>query len=138
MRRALFAAACLCIASGAGECAETRVDGAFIGDGTYSPATGCKKLEAIEKGKASPNIATHPLTLTRQGTASWDGGCRFETIRETAPQTFEAKMQCSEGAEEYEETVTFTRIDKDRIKVKSDDDSLVYLRCKGLKGTVHR
>ncbi len=47
-------------------------------------------------------------------------------------------MQCSEGAEEYEETVTFTRLDADRIKVASGDEALVYVRCKALKGTVER
>lgn len=138
MLRTLLLAACLCVVSVAGECAESKVDGAFIGDGTYSPTTGCKKLKDIESGKAAPNISTYPLKLTRQGTRSWEGSCSFESIRETAPNTFEAKMQCSEGAEEYDETVTFTRLDVDRIKVASGDDALVYERCKGLKGTVDR
>lgn len=138
MRRAWVLAACLCIASTAGECADAKVDGAFVGDGTYSPTTGCRKLEAIESGKEAPNISTYPLTLTRQGTRSWEGACSFESIRETKPNTFEAKMQCSEGAEEYEESVTFARLDADHIKVASDGDALVYERCKKLKGTVER
>ncbi len=136
MLRIAGLAACLCFVSTAGVSAEEKIDGAFVGAGMYSPTTGCKKLKDIESGKAKPNISTYPLTLTREGTRSWEGGCAFETIRETAANTFEAKMQCSEGAEEYEETVTFTRLDADRIKAASDDEALVYERCKGLKGTV--
>jgi hypothetical protein len=136
MLRILLLTACLSLAAPAGECAEGKIDGEFVGAGTYSPTTGCKILKDIESGKATPNISTYPLTLTREGTRSWEGGCSFETIRETKTDTFEAKMQCSEGAEEYEETVTFTRLDADRIKVASDDETLIYERCKGLKGTV--
>ncbi|MFA7307185.1 MAG: hypothetical protein WC026_10975 [Hyphomicrobium sp.] len=136
MLRIIFLTACLCFVSTAGVNAEEKIDGAFVGAGTYSPTTGCKKLKDIESGKATPNISTYPLTLTREGTRSWEGGCTFEAIRETTANTFEAKMQCSEGAEEYEETVTFTRLDAERIKVASDGDALVYERCKGLKGTV--
>jgi hypothetical protein len=140
MLRVLLLTACLCFVSTAGECADTdtKADGAFVGDGTYSPTTGCKKLKDIESGKAAPNISTYPLILTRQGTRSWEGGCSFESIRETKPNTFETKMQCSEGSEEYEETMTFTRLEADRIKVASGDEALVYERCKGLKGTVDR
>lgn len=142
MLRVLLLTACLCFVSTAGECADTdtdtKVDGAFVGDGTYSPTTGCKKLKDIENGRAAPNISTYPLILTRQGTRSWEGGCSFESIRETKPNTFETKMQCSEGSEEYEETMTFTRLDADRIKVASGEEALVYERCKGLKGTVDR
>jgi hypothetical protein len=138
MRRVLLAMACLCIGPAAADCAEANLDGVFVGDGTYSPTPGCKKLKAIEAGRAAPDISTYPLTLTRQGTRSWEGGCSFETVHEAKPNTFEAKMRCSEGAEEYEETVTFTRLDADRIKVASDDEELVYERCKELKGTVSR
>ena len=142
MLRVLLLTACLCFVSTAGECADTdtdtKVDGAFVGDGTYSPTTGCKKLKDIENGRAAPNISTYPLILTRQGTRSWEGGCSFESIRETKPNTFETKMQCSEGSEEYEETMTFTRLDADRIKVASGEEALVYERCKGLKGPVDR
>ena len=63
-----------------------------MGPGTYSPTTGCKKLEAIEKGDAAPNIATYPLTLTREGTRSWEGGCDFSSIREVKPNIFEGKV----------------------------------------------
>jgi hypothetical protein len=89
---------------------------------------------AIEKGDAAPNIARYPLTLTREGTRSWEGGCDFSSIREVKPNTFEGKMQCSEGAENYEETVTFRRIDANRIEVASGSEALVYERCKALKG----
>lgn len=136
MHRIVLLTGCLFFASTAVVSAEEKIDGAFVGPGIYSPTTGCKKLKDIEIGKATPNISTYPLTLTREGTRSWEGGCSFETIRETKPDTYEAKMQCSEGAEEYEETVTFTRLDAERIKVASDDEALVYERCKGLKGTV--
>jgi hypothetical protein len=138
MVRAALLAACLCLISTVGEAADAKLDGAFVGEGKYSPTTGCKKLKDIESGKAAPNISTYPLTLTREGTRSWEGGCRFDGVRETNPNTFEATMQCSEGGEEYEETMTFTRIDADRIKVASGDEALVYERCKGLKGTVDR
>jgi hypothetical protein len=106
----------------------------FVGPGTYSPTTGCKKLEAIEKGDAAPNISTYPLTLTREGTRSWEGGCDFSSIREVKPNTFEGKMQCSEGAETYQETVTFRRLDVNRIEVSSGSEALVYERCKALRG----
>ena len=101
-----------------------------MGPGTYSPTTGCKKLEAIEKGDAAPNIATYPLTLTREGTRSWEGGCDFSSIREVKPNTFEGKVQCSEGAENY----AFRQIDANRIEVASGSEALVYERCKALKG----
>lgn len=118
--------------------ADGKMTAEFVGDGTYSPTTGCKKLKDIQAGKAAPNIATYPLKLTRDGTRSWEGGCSFGSIHETKPKTYETKMQCSEGAEEYEETVTFTRLDADRIKVASGNEALVYERCKGLKGTADR
>lgn len=136
MLRIAVLAAGLSLISTAGKCAEEKTAGAFVGEGIYSPTTGCKKLKDIEAGKATPNISTYPLTLTQEGTRSWEGGCTFESVRETSSNTFETKMQCSEGAEEYEETVTFTRLDADRIKVASGDEALVYERCKGLKGTV--
>lgn len=136
MLRSAVLAAGLSLISTVGYCADEKTSGAFVGEGIYSPTTGCKKLKDIESGKATPNIATYPLTLTQEGTRSWEGGCKFKSIRETSANTFETKMQCSEGAEEYEETVTFTRLDADRIKVASDGEALVYERCKGLKGTV--
>jgi hypothetical protein len=137
MGRALSIALGLCLATAA-QAGDAKVDAKFVGEGTYSPADGCKKLEAIENGKATPNISPDPLTLTRKGTGSWEGGCEFGAIIETKPNTFESKMQCSEGAEEYEEAVTFTRIDADHISVASGNEALVYERCKGLKGTVDR
>jgi hypothetical protein len=119
--------------------AETpKVKAGFVGAGTYSPTSGCQKLEDIENKKAEPNIATYPLTLTEDGTGSWEGGCNFGAIREVAPDKFESKMQCSEGQDEYQEMVTFHRLDKDRIEVASGTEKLVYERCKGLKGTVER
>lgn len=137
MGRALFIALGLGLAT-ALQAAEAKVEAKFVGEGIYSPADGCKKLEAIENGMAAPNISTFPLTLTRKGTRSWEGGCEFGTVREMKPNTYESKMQCSEGAEEYEEAVTFTRIDADHINVASGNEALVYQRCKGLKGTVDR
>jgi hypothetical protein len=138
MFRALLTTLGLCFAFAAPTYAEAKVKAEFVGDGIYSPADGCKKLEDIENGKAAPNISTYPLTLTREGTGSWEGGCGFGPLRETTPNTFETKMQCSEGAEEYQEVVTFTRLDADHIKVASGTEALVYERCKGLKGTVDR
>ena len=72
--------------------------------------------------------------MTREGTRSWEGGRDFSSIREVKPNTFEGKMQCSEGAENYEETVTFRRLDANRIEVASGSEALVYERCKALKG----
>ncbi len=137
VRGALIAAGVL-MALGPARAEEEKLDAAFIGEGTYSPTTGCRKLVDIQNGKAAPNISTYPLTLTRQGTGSWEGGCEFRAIREVKPDTFEGSMACSEGADEYQETVTFTRLDADRIKVASGTEALVYERCKALKGTVAR
>jgi len=134
MLRALFAAAAVMLISGYAQADDAKLDAPFVGEGTYSPTTGCKKLEDIENGKESPNISTYPLKLTREGTRSWEGGCDFVSIREVKSNVFESKMQCSEGAEEYAETVTFTRLDQDRIEVRSGTEALVYERCKGLKG----
>ena len=99
MFRALLIAAGILAMHGAAQ-ADVKLTADFVGPGTYS--TRCKKLEAIEKGDAAPNIATYPLTLTREGTRSWEGGRDFSSIREVKPNTFEGKMQCSEGAENYE------------------------------------
>ncbi|HML27475.1 MAG TPA: hypothetical protein PKE16_01295 [Hyphomicrobium sp.] len=133
-----LAAAAALVVSTAVRADETKLDAPFVGDGTYSPTTGCKKLEDIQNGKAAPNIATYPLTLSRDGTRSWEGGCNFTSLREVKPNAFEGKMQCSEGAEEYAQTVTFTRLDADRIEVRSGTEALTYERCKGLKGKVER
>lgn len=138
MFHALLAAAAVLIVSTAARADETKLDASFVGDGTYSPTTGCKKLEDIQNGKAVPNIATYPMTLSREGTASWEGGCNFASLREVKPNVFEGKMQCSEGAEDYAQTVTFTRLDADRIEVRSGTEALTYERCKGLKGKVER
>jgi hypothetical protein len=138
MFHAFLAAAVVMLISDFARAEGAKVDAPFVGDSTYSPTTGCQKLEAIEKGKASPNIASYPLTLTRAGTGSWEGGCDFGSIREIKPNVFESVMQCSEGDEKYTETVTFTRIDADRIEVRSGTEALVYQRCKGLKGKVER
>jgi len=138
MFHALLAVAAVMLASGMAQAEETKLDAAFVGDGTYSPTNGCKKLEDIQSGKDAPNIATYPLTLTREGTGSWEGGCNFAALREVKSNVFEGKMQCSEGAEEYAQTVTFTRLDADRIEVRSGTEALVYERCKGLKGKVER
>lgn len=138
MLHAWFAVAAVMLVSSSARAEETKLDAPFIGEGTYSPTTGCKKLEDIQNGKAAPNISTYPLTLTREGTGSWEGGCTFTSIRDVKPNVFESKMQCSEGAEEYPQTVTFTRIDADHIEVRSGTEALVYERCKGLKGKVER
>lgn len=138
MIHALFAAAAVMMFANSARAEEKKLDAPFVGEGTYSPTTGCKKLEDIQNGKAAPNIATYPLTLTRAGTGSWEGGCDFEALREVKPNVFEGKMQCSEGADEYAQTVTFTRLDANRIEVKSGTEALVYERCKGLKGKVER
>jgi hypothetical protein len=138
MFHALLAAAALLFVCDVAYADEGKLDASFVGDSTYSPTTGCKKLEDIQNGKATPNISTYPLTLTREGTGSWEGGCNFKSLREARPNVFEGKMQCSEGADEYAETVTFTRLDADRIEVASGTESLVYERCKGLKGKVER
>jgi hypothetical protein len=135
---ALLAAAVMLVVSNIVRADEAKLDASFVGDGTYSPTTGCKKLEDIQNGNAAPNISTYPLTLTRDGTGSWEGGCNFKSIREMKSNVFESKMQCSEGADEYPETVTFTRLDADRIEVASGTEALVYERCKGLKGKVER
>jgi hypothetical protein len=138
MLQALFAVAAVMLVSGLAQAEEPKLDAPFVGEGTYSPTTGCKKLEDIQNGKAAPNISTYPLTLTREGTGSWEGSCTFSSIRDVKPNVFEGEMQCSEGAEEYPQTVTFTRIDADRIEVRSGTEALVYERCKGLKGKVER
>ncbi|MBA2127159.1 hypothetical protein DLM45_13140 [Hyphomicrobium methylovorum] len=137
LRVAVFALG-ICLAT-VGVRAQDEADlGAFVGEGMYSPTTGCAKLLAIEKGDASPNIASYPLTLTREGTGSWEGGCKFTSVKTVKPNVFEAKMDCSEGAEEYEETVTFTRLDANRIDVAGGGEYLVYERCTALKGKVER
>lgn len=128
----------ICFATVAAAAESQKRVGGFVGQGTYSPTTGCAKLEAIEKGEAAPNIATYPLTLTRDGTGSWEGGCRFVTLGTVKANVFTAKMTCSEGAENYEETVTFTRLDADHIEVASGGEVLVYERCTALKGIVER
>ena len=133
MFRAVLIAVGILAIHGAAQ-ADVKLTAVFVGPGTYSPTTGCKKLEAIEKGDAAPNIATYPLTLTREGTRGWEGGCDFSSIREVKSNTFEAKMQCSEGAENYEETFTFRRLDANRIEVASGSEALVYERCNALKG----
>ena len=138
MFHAFLAAAAVMILFDTAWADEPKRDAAFVGEGTYSPTTGCKKLEDLQDGKVAPNISTYPLTLTRVGTASWEGGCDFTSIRELQPGVFESKMQCSEGAEEYSQTVTFTRLDADRIRVASGTEALIYERCKGLKGKVER
>jgi hypothetical protein len=134
MFRALLIAACILGMHAAAQAADVKLKGDFVGPGTYSPTTGCKKLEAIEKGAAAPNIATYPLRLTREGTRGWEGGCDFSSIIGVKPNTFEAKMRCSEGADNFEETITFRRLDANRIEVSSGGEALVYVRCKALKG----
>ena len=104
MFHALLAAVAVLVVSDVAWADEAKLDASFVGNGTYSPTTGCKKLEDIQNGKATPNISTYPLTLTREGTGSWEGGCDFKSIREVQPNVFEGKMQCSEGADEYAET----------------------------------
>ncbi len=71
MFHALLAAAAVLVAADIARADEAKLDASFVGDGTYSPTTGCKKLEDIQNGKATPNISTYPLTLTREGTGSW-------------------------------------------------------------------
>lgn len=113
---------------------EAKLEAGFVGEGTYSPTTGCSKLLAIEKGEAAPNIATYPLSMTAKGTRSWEGGCDYSHIKDTGNNVYEVKLKCVEGAEEYDDAAVFTRLDADRIEVKSGEDKLVYVRCKALKG----
>ena len=134
MFRTPLIAVCILGMHAAAQAADVKLDGDFVGPGTYSPTTGCKKLEAIEKGDAAPNIATYPLKLTREGTRGWESGCDFSSIAEVKPNTFEAKMRCSEGADSFDETITFRRLDANRIEVSSGGEALVYVRCKVLKG----
>ena len=133
MFRALLIAICI-LGMHAAQAADVKLDGDFVGPGIYSPTTGCKKLEAIEKGDAAPNIATYPLRLTSEGTRGWEGGCDFTAIRKVKPDTFEAVMRCSEGADNFDETITFRRLDANRIEVSSGGEALIYERCKALKG----
>ena len=99
--------------------ADVKLTADFVGTGTYSPTTGCKKLKAIEEGDAAPNIATYPLTLTRKARGL---GRRLRIQldpRGEAATPSKRKMPCSEGAENYEETVTFRRLDPNRMKLRA-------------------
>lgn len=101
----------------------------FVGAGTYSPTDGCAKLDKMAKGELSPNVANTPLTLTVDGTRTWEGGCNFVSIRKAKPNVWVAKMECSEGAEEWKETSTFKRIDASNIELSTDGKGLTYTLC---------
>lgn len=133
MQRILIVAAFVIAGCSAAAAEDGKDFATFIGEGTYSPPPGCKTLEEIEAGKKEPNISNYPLTLSGEGSRSWEGGCDVILGAETKPGQFDAKMKCSEGDQESEETSTFTRIDDTHLEIKTDKDKLVYEKCTGLK-----
>jgi hypothetical protein len=107
--------------------------GAFLGDGVYTMAGGCRKLEALANG-ATPNVATVPEKLTRAGFESWEGDCTFLTVHQSKPGTWVAKLTCIQGGDEYEETTTFKKLDDSRFRVKTDGKSSEFALCPTAKG----
>jgi hypothetical protein len=114
--------------------AENDVRADFI-SGVFAKEGLCKKVEAIEAG-GPKNIDTVTETLTPDGFRSWEGNCDFVTITEKEKgRSYEAKMQCIEGPEEWTETNTFD-LDPSgsAITVWIEGEKHQYVKCGSGKG----
>ncbi len=120
-------AAALCVAA----TAEAKERGTFI-DGTFATEKGCKKLEAIAKGKPR-NVETVPEVLTATGFAGWEGSCEFTKVFEHEPgQVWVGLMYCVEGASTNVATYAFTKTGPGTFDISgggSSDEPEEYRRC---------
>ncbi len=114
--------------------AENNVRADFIA-GVFAKEGLCKKVEAIEAG-GPKNIDTVTETLTAEGFRSWEGNCNFETITEKEKgRSYEAKMKCIEGPEEWTETNTFDLDPSgNAITVWIEGEKHQYVKCGSGKG----
>lgn len=102
--------------------------------GTYVMEGRCDKLAALEAG-GSRNVETVPETLTAKGFESWEGGCTFASLKETDKgRVYEATMHCSDAAEEWTETDTFSVGTDQSITVTVDGTSTRFVTCGPDKG----
>jgi hypothetical protein len=103
--------------------------------GTWATEEGCGKLAKIAAGTPR-SVETVPETLTQDGYATWEGGCTFTDIQETAPgRKWSIKTACAEGADEWtgDETLEFDAAGK-RLTVTVEDKTTVFVRCEAEKG----
>lgn len=107
--------------------------GDFIA-GTYVIEGRCDKLAALKAG-GPRNVTTVPETLTSEGFESWEGGCEFTSIKEKVKgRVYEAEMSCTDAAEEWTETDTFTVEADKSITVTVDQKSTRFVTCGHDKG----
>jgi hypothetical protein len=104
-------------------------------DGIYAMEGRCESLVALDAG-GPRTVETVPETLTAEGFKTWEGGCDFAGIEEEVEgRVFVATMTCTDGADEWKETDTFTVDPADRsITVAVDGESSRYVYCGSGKG----
>lgn len=113
--------------------ADAKERASFI-EGTFATEKGCKKLEAIAKGKPR-NVETAPEVLTADGFAGWEGSCEFTKIFEHEPgQVWVGIMYCVEGAATNAATYAFTKTGPDTFDVAGGggDEAEEYRRCEAV------
>ncbi len=133
-RKTSLAVAVLALAWMAGPASADGKRADFI-SGVFAKEGLCGKVEAIEAG-GPKNIDTVTETLTADGFRSWEGNCDFETITEKEKdRSYEAKMRCIEGPEEWTETNTFD-LDPSgsAITVWIEGEKHQYVKCGSGKG----
>jgi hypothetical protein len=111
-----------------------EVKATFIA-GTWATEDGCEKLVKIAAGTPR-SVETVPETLSAAGYDTWEGGCTFSEVKETAPgQKWAVKTLCVDGPEEWSdvETMEFDAAGK-RLTVTVEDKSTLFVRCDSEKG----
>jgi hypothetical protein len=119
-------------AAGPAAAAGKRAD--FI-DGVYAKEGLCEKVAAVEAG-GPKNVETVTETLSPEGFRSWEGGCDFDAITEKEKgRTYEARMTCNEGAQEWIETNQFILDPADAtITVWIEGEKHLFVKCGSDKG----
>jgi len=103
--------------------------------GTWATEEGCQKLAKIAAGSVR-SVTTVPETLTADGYDTWEGGCTFSEIKETAAgRKWSVKTACVESAEEWSDSETM-ELDETgkRLTVTVEDKVTVFVPCAAEKG----
>ncbi len=104
--------------------------------GVYAMEGNCEAWAASQMDDTSGTSGLAVEILTEDGFKTWESACTFLSITEKIKgHRWVAKMDCSEGVENGEETDIFDLDPKTgHITVTIDDNRSVFVRCDASKG----
>ncbi len=98
------------------------VEATFLGDGAFVMKGECENLATDPDQKRH----LHKLTKTYVGDDAGFVRCTYTDIRETAPNTWDIKLQCNESGSEFVENETWTKMSDGSIYRKGGEQEFFF------------